>query len=103
MHYLSSPPKLGGVPVGGRGLSPPHRKPRPCLFAMGRSGGTSCPNDDRVIGPCNLVTERELRALLIQNSKFLIQNYLHGVSGANQDFVCLLWGDESGGTSCPQR
>ena len=27
---------------------------------MGKSGGTSCPNDDKVIGQCNLVTEREI-------------------------------------------
>ena len=52
----------------------PQNKPRLCLFVMGNSGGTSCPNDDRVIGPCNLVTERERRGLLIQNSKFIIQN-----------------------------
>ena len=27
---------------------------------MGKSGGTSCPNDDEVIGQCNLVTERDV-------------------------------------------
>ena len=29
----------------GGGVCQPHSKPRLCLFAMGRSGGTSCPND----------------------------------------------------------
>ena len=95
MHYLSSPPKLGGVPVGGRGLSPPHRKPRPWLFAMGRRRAeVRVALNDRAerYRSCNLVTERERRGLLIQNSKFKIQNYLHGAPRTNQDFVCLLWG-----------
>ena len=38
----------------------PQSKPRFYLFAMGRSGGTSCFNDDKVIGLRNLVTERDV-------------------------------------------
>ncbi len=38
-----------------------------CLL-WGISGGTSCLNDDGVIGPCNLVTERVRRGLSIHNS-----------------------------------
>ena len=43
----------------------PQSKPRFYLFAMGESGGTSCFNDDRVIGLRNLVTERASRAISV--------------------------------------
>ena len=73
----NSSPKLGEVPEGRRGLSPPkqtktvsvcfqigvpHNKPRHRLFVMGRrrSGDISRPNDDEVIGQCNLVTEHAI-------------------------------------------
>jgi hypothetical protein len=38
----------------------PKSKPRLCLFALGRreSGGTSRPNNDVVVGQCDLVAER---------------------------------------------
>ena len=42
--------------LSNRGL---HNKPRLRLFVMGRSEGTSCFNDDAVIGLRNLVTERD--------------------------------------------
>ncbi|MBP3586035.1 MAG: hypothetical protein J6J29_00880 [Paludibacteraceae bacterium] len=40
---------------------------------MGKSGGTSCPNDDKVIGQCNLVTERDVTE---RNCQSLPQKYL---------------------------
>ena len=57
---LNSSPKLGEVPEGRRGLSSPQKQTKTMSVCFWESGGTSCPNDDRVIGPCNLVTEREV-------------------------------------------
>ena len=38
----------------------PQKQTKTLSVCFWESGGTSCPNDDRVIGPCNLVTEREV-------------------------------------------
>ena len=57
-------------------------KPRLRLFTMGESGGTSCFNDDAVIGLRNLVTERD-------KTKTTSVWFQIGVPKVNQDFICL--------------
>ena len=47
----------------------------------GESGDISRPNDDAVIGQCDLIVERERAYRLV-----------YGAPITNQDFVCLLWG-----------
>ena len=73
----SSP--IGEVPEGRRGLFIPQSKPRFICLLWGKAEVRVAPNDDRVIGQCDLVTERGRRGLFIPK--------------ANQDYVCLLWGE----------
>ena len=84
----------------------------------GEGGGTSCFNDDRVIGLHNLVTERAVIGqydLIVERERYHSRNLVTerarrslltpeqtrsvlptviklGSPGTNQDFVCLLWG-----------
>ena len=64
----------------------PQSKPRFYLFALGKSGGTSCFNDDKVIGLRNLVTERDIiRATSLPNAPLL--NALYSQQTADKVFT----------------
>ena len=82
----NSSPKLGEVPTGRRGLSPPEQT-KIYLFAMGRSGGTSCPNDR-----AERYRSMQSRYRTRQTKTMSVCFYI-GVPRANQDFICLLWGE----------
>ena len=38
----------------------PQKQTKTMSVCFWESGGTSCPNDDEVIGPCDLIVEREV-------------------------------------------
>ena len=58
------------------------------------SGDVSRPNDDEVIGQCDLIVERASRAISFAQSRYRTRGR-RGLSPprANQDFICLLWGE----------
>ena len=67
-----------------------------CLFW--ESGNISRPNDDAVIGQCDLIVERDVigQCNLVTErdatGELALLGGECGVPRANQDFICLLWG-----------
>ena len=59
----------------------PQSKPRLLSVCYGESGDISRPNDDAVIGQCDLIVERERAYGLVYGPQ------------SKPRFICLLWGE----------